>query len=55
MKSKDAPVLGCSYCENEPEPGYIEIDNNGPIVPCPMCNPERDDYDRAEQAKRAKP
>lgn len=28
---------GCAYCRNEPEPGWIEMDNNGPIVRCPVC------------------
>ncbi|MER9829197.1 hypothetical protein NKJ51_12520 [Mesorhizobium sp. M0134] len=28
----------CFYFEDEPEPGWIETDNNGPIVPCPVCN-----------------
>lgn len=29
----------CFYCADEPEPGWIETDNNGPIVPCPICSP----------------
>ncbi len=29
---------GCHYCERESEPGWLETDNNGPIVPCPFCN-----------------
>lgn len=32
-------MVGCDYCSNEPEAGYIEMDNNGPIVGCPVCNP----------------
>lgn len=32
----------CPHCRNEPEPGWIETDNNGPIVPCPVCNPNGD-------------
>ena len=28
----------CEYCQAESEPGWIETDNNGPIVPCPICN-----------------
>lgn len=40
----------CPCCKGEPEPGYIETGNNGPIVPCPMCNAE-DDYDRAERQR----
>jgi hypothetical protein len=26
---------GCAYCKGK---GEIEIDNNGPIVTCPVCN-----------------
>ena len=33
------PHVPCKYCEGEPEPGWIEMDNNGPIVRCPVCNP----------------
>lgn len=47
-------MLGCEYCAREPEPGYIETDNNGPIVPCPFCNPETD-YDRAERQRDSAP
>lgn len=32
----------CPYCENEPEPGWIETENNGPIVRCPFCTPDED-------------
>jgi len=28
----------CTYCDGEPEPGYIEMPNNGPTVRCPVCN-----------------
>jgi len=28
----------CTYCCDEPEPGRIEIPDNGPIVDCPVCN-----------------
>lgn len=28
----------CQHCINETERGWIEQDNNGPIVPCPVCN-----------------
>lgn len=28
----------CRVCRNEQEPGYLETDNNGPIVPCYWCN-----------------
>ena len=37
---KRQPKPPCKYCEGEPEPGWIETDNNGPIVRCPICNPE---------------
>lgn len=42
--------LGCWNCKGEPEPGYIETPNNGPIVPCYICNPKTDreiEYERA--------
>lgn len=32
-------LKNCQHCRNEPERGWIEQDNNGPIVPCPVCNP----------------
>ena len=35
----------CEYCSNESEPGWIETDNNGPIVPCPFCNPDDEPLD----------
>ncbi len=37
--------VGCEHCASEAEPGWIETDNNGPIVPCPLCNrrPVHDD------------
>jgi hypothetical protein len=42
---------GCDYCKGDgPEPGMIFTDNNGPIVPCPVCNPKTDreiEYERA--------
>lgn len=28
---------GCWYCRNESEPGWVETDNNGPVVRCPIC------------------
>ena len=31
----------CRYCEPDHKrfgPGWIEQDNNGPIVSCPVCN-----------------
>lgn len=31
-------VTDCVACKNEPEKGFIETDNNGPIVPCWKCN-----------------
>jgi hypothetical protein len=35
--------LGCGYCKGDgPEPGFICMDNNGPIVGCPVCNPTYD-------------
>ena len=31
----------CAHCHGiGPEPGWIEQDNNGPIVACPVCNPD---------------
>lgn len=33
---------GCDHCASEPEwvgVGWIEQPNNGPISPCPICNP----------------
>lgn len=30
--------MTCQCCKNEPEPGFIEMPNNGPIVPCWVCN-----------------
>lgn len=32
---------GCPACAGEPEPGWIETDDNGPIVPCGLCTPDR--------------
>lgn len=34
--------MTCEYCKGEPEPGWIEMDNNGPVVCCPVCNPDGD-------------
>lgn len=31
---------GCWYCECEPEPGFIRVENGGPIGGCPVCNAE---------------
>lgn len=41
----------CYYCKGEPEPGYIEMPNNGPLVNCPICNPDPDDFTKAEQQR----
>ena len=30
----------CMHCINEQERGWVEQDNNGPIVPCQVCNPK---------------
>jgi hypothetical protein len=49
--------LECQHCKGEPEAGWIETPNNGPIVPCPFCNAasQREiEYDRALLARRAK-
>lgn len=33
----------CPHCAGcGPQPGFIEQDNNGPIVACPVCNPDYD-------------
>lgn len=39
---------GCEHCNST---GIIESDNNGPIVACPVCNPEpsQDDKQPTEQ------
>lgn len=39
----DAPqtTSPCPVCKTEAEPGYIETDNNGPIIPCYFCNREK--------------
>lgn len=34
----DNQTTDCPVCKNEPEPGYLETDNNGPIIPCYWCN-----------------
>lgn len=55
MSGVRKPRLGCEHCRNEPEPGWIETDNNGPIMPC-RCNPvtEKDlAWDRAEAQRNA--
>lgn len=39
--AKPREALGCPHCLGAgPEPGWIEQDNNGPIVACPICNPQ---------------
>ena len=38
----------CPQCKREAEPGWIELDNNGPIVPCMVCN-RNGDYRRADR------
>lgn len=40
--------LGCAFCEGEPEPGYIEMLDNGSNVPCPFCNDQPAALDRSE-------
>ncbi len=45
----------CEYCRNEPEPGWIDTDDNGPIVPCPVCNQKtrfEREFDKAVAARR---
>lgn len=37
--ARDPAMNSCYCCHGEPEPGWIEMPNNGPIVPCPICNP----------------
>lgn len=47
-------LLGCTYCKDAgPDPGWLWMDNNGPIVRCPFCNPEPDDFTKAEQQRDA--
>jgi hypothetical protein len=45
------PVTTCRHCKGAgPKAGWIEQNNNGPIVPCPVCNPKADreiEYERA--------
>jgi hypothetical protein len=55
MRTMTKPV--CKFCEGEPEPGWIETDNNGPIRCCPVCNPSGDDdrkWELAEAQRRHK-
>lgn len=44
-------MAGCDHCRNAgPEPGWIEQDNNGPIVSCPICNPKGEEERAWEMA-----
>lgn len=40
----------CRHCASEPEPGWIETDNNGPIVRCGICNGTGLSHPRTEPA-----
>jgi len=40
----------CAYCKDEAEPGRIETDNNGPILPCPVCSPREPSLDASALA-----
>ena len=46
LVAKMRPKPGeCFYCESDrkidvPEGGWIYTGNNGPYVPCPICNPD---------------
>lgn len=42
----------CMHCLNETEPGWVEQDNNGPIVPCQVCNPDGA-FERTPTAREA--
>ena len=36
-----AAMIPCPYCHNHPNSpskGRIEMDNNGPIIKCPVCH-----------------
>lgn len=44
----------CPHCSGEQEPGWIETPNNGPIVPCPLCNPMTDREREFERALAAR-
>ena len=49
-------MMACVYCSGEPEPGWIEMPNNGPIVPCPICSPKTEKdiaWERAERQRAA--
>lgn len=44
----------CEYCRDEPLAGWIETDNNGPVVPCPSCNDKsrfEREYEKAVAAR----
>lgn len=46
--------FGCDYCKCESVPGWIKTDNNGPIVPCPICNWKeisRQEYEKNRKSK----
>jgi hypothetical protein len=45
---EERDVSECPYCKGEPEPGFIETSNNGPIVACPWCNK---DYDTPQRRR----
>jgi hypothetical protein len=36
--TSDPKTAKCEVCRREPERGWIEMENNGPIVPCWGCN-----------------
>ncbi len=40
MSDTETTENQCPSCKGEPEPGWIEMPNNGPIVPCWLCNRE---------------
>ena len=52
--------MKCTYCKGGPDPGWMWTENNGPIVACPVCNPdgEKDriwemaELQRSEQLRR---
>jgi hypothetical protein len=52
MTQRPSPA-DCLYCEPDHErlgPGWIEQDNNGPIVRCPVCSPEDSAVEAEESA-----
>lgn len=47
-------TLKCRYCTGAgPEDGFLWMDNNGPIVRCPVCNPDSDTKRRAREYEAA--